>query len=349
MKEHPMDFPRSISFTITNTCNLRCWMCGQWSEEGYIKNDTTKLRHQMELADWLRLVDELAEHDIQSVLLRGGEPFLFPGIIELIQHLNDRGISVSIDTNGTMLESFAEQIAPLERLHLTISVDGPEEIHDRLRGAPGTFDRLRRGIARIRELQQGMPHQTSLSLNFTICPPTVPGLGAMPDVARSLGVKVMAIVPYYYFPQSVGERYTQELAEHFSCPAFSWQGFHHETSGVDFAEFQQQYRQYKANLVEVYDFPYMPFSEEQYRGWFADAVTPVMPLHCTNVEKLIDIQPNGDANFCVDFVDYSFGNVRHATIAEVWNSEQAERFRVYRRQTPLAVCYRCGARYMSEM
>ena len=92
----------------------------------------------------------------------------------------------------------------------------------------------------------------------------------------------------------------------------------------------------------------MPLNEDEYRAWFAGPQIPVGPQYCLNVERLIDIQPDGSANFCVDFVDYSFGNVREATIEELWNGERAERFRTYRRRQPLAVCYRCGAKYMSN-
>jgi MoaA/NifB/PqqE/SkfB family radical SAM enzyme len=83
--------------------------------------------------------------------------------------------------------------------------------------------------------------------------------------------------------------------------------------------------------------------------WFKDPLTPVGSLNCMNVEKLIDIQPDGAANFCVDFPDYSIGNVKDASIAEIWNSPRAAQFRQYRRGTPLAVCYRCGAKYISEI
>ena len=56
-------------------------MCGQWSEEGYMHEMKGSLRREMELADWKRVVDELADHAITSLLLRGGEPFLYPKII----------------------------------------------------------------------------------------------------------------------------------------------------------------------------------------------------------------------------------------------------------------------------
>ncbi len=63
----------------------------------------------------------------------------------------------------------------------------------------------------------------------------------------------------------------------------------------------------------------------------------------------MDIQPNGEANFCVDFPDYSFGNAKGSGIEEVWNSRESESFRVYRRQHSLAICYRCGAKSISEI
>ena len=93
----------------------------------------------------------------------------------------------------------------------------------------------------------------------------------------------------------------------------------------------------------------MPLTGNEYKMWFNDSVTPVGSLKCENVENLIDIQPNGDANFCVDFPDYSIGNVSHSSIKEIWDSPEAAKFRIYRREKPLAVCYRCGAKYMSEI
>jgi MoaA/NifB/PqqE/SkfB family radical SAM enzyme len=348
-----MDFPQSISFTITNACNLRCQMCGQWSEEGYVRQPTPCapqfLKDEMVLEDWKRLVDELAAHQIRSLLLRGGEPFLFPGIIELLQYISEKGIFISIDTNATRIGEYAEQIARIGKIHLTISLDGPEEIHDQVRGVKGTFARVRENLLELRKWETKIGKPIGKSFNFTISPYSIKGLGGLPAAVRSLDVNTIAIVPYYFFPRAVGETYTRELKEAFDCPAYSWIGFHHESSGIPFQQFQKQYRQYLASLDGIFDFPYMAFSEEEYRTWFADATTPVGPTHCSNIERLIDIQPNGDANFCVDFIDYSFGNVRETSIATVWNSEKAEQFRAYRREKPLAVCHRCGAKYMSEM
>ncbi len=344
-----MAFPQSISLTITNHCNLRCRMCGQWSEEGYVRGDPGRLGREMGLGDWKRLVDELAAHGITGLLLRGGEPFMFPGIVELLEHIRGKGIFISVDTNGTLLDRYAEDIVRLGGMHLTVSVDGPEEVHDAVRGVRGTFQRLKQGLARIAELEAAGGNKISRSICFTISQYNYRSLGAMPDVARSLGLGSIAIVPYYYFPEQLGREYEREL-QVLGCSAFSWVGFHHEDSGVDFEEFRRQYRRYQATLGEVYDYPYLKLSEDEYRAWFADPRTPVGPhQNCTNIEKLIDVQPDGSANFCVDFADYAIGSVKDASIEELWNGEHAERFRRLRRGKPLAVCYRCGAKYMSEI
>ena len=343
----PAGFPKRASLTITNYCNLRCKMCGQWSEEGYVRADTAGLKNEMPLDDWKRVVDELAAHDVKLVFLRGGELFMYPGIVELLDHMHDAGMRLSIDTNGTMLDRFAADLVRIGDLHLTISVDGPEPIHDAVRGVPGTFRRVKAGLAALEREEAAAGRKVSRSICFTISQYSYKGLGVMPDVARDLGIHEILIVPYYYFPESVGRRYAKELAA-LDCTAYSWLGFHHEEAGVDFDEFMRQLRRYKATLGEVREYPYLALDEDQFRAWFADARTQVGPARCQNVESLIDIQPDGSANFCVDFIDYSFGNVREDTIEQLWNGDRAERFRELRRSQPLAVCYRCGAKFMSQ-
>lgn len=344
-----MNFPEYISFTVTNSCNLRCRMCGQWSEDGYIHNRVKNPGSQMELTDWKRLADEVAAYKIRFILIRGGEPFLFPGIIELVEHIHSKGIFVSIDTNGTVMSKYVADLVRIGNLHITFSVDGPEEIHDNVRGVKGSFQKTKENIALLHELEKNNDHKISKSICFTISQYSYKGLGAMPDIARSMGIASMNIVPYYYFSNETGKKYEAELKEHFDCPAFSWKGFHHDQSGIDFDIFRDELQKYHTTLREVYNFPYMPLSEDEYKVWFTDQLTPVGSLTCMNVEKLIDIQPNGEANFCVDFPDYSFGNVKESSIKEIWNSPQAERFREYRRQNPLAICYRCGAKYIAEI
>ena len=266
-------------------------MCGQWSEEGYIRSAKENLQHSLKLADWKKLTDELAAHQISSVILRGGEPFLFPDIIELLEYINSKGIFISLDTNGTLLKKYAADIVRIGNIHITISVDGPEEIHDKVRGIKGCFRRIKEGVNRLIEVEKNSGRNISRAICFTISPYSVSGLGKMPGVARILSINTLVIVPYNFIPSSMGIKYEKELKDHFKTTAFSWTGFHHEDSGVDFNEFQNEYRKYIAGLNGIRNYPYMVFSEEDYRTWFGNPTTLIGSPHCTNIEKLIDIQP----------------------------------------------------------
>lgn len=344
-----MEFPQFISFTLTSACNLRCKMCGQWSENGYIKKQIKSSSSQMDLTQWKKLVDEIAMHKIRFVLIRGGEAFLYPKIMELLQYINSKGLNLSIDTNGTFIEKYIDDLAKISNMHITLSVDGPEESHDEVRGIKGSFKTMKKNLASLIDLEQKYRNTISKSICFTISKYSYQFLGDMPDVARSMAIDTINIVPYYYFSEETGKLYEEELTENFNCTPFSWKGFQHEGSGIDFNLFSEQHQKYLDNLKNVYSYPYMKLNEEEYRLWFEDPFSIIGSSKCNNIEKLIDIQPDGEANFCVDFPDYSIGNVKESSIKEMWEGEKAEKFRAYRRDNPLSICFKCGAKYISEI
>ena len=324
-------------------------MCGQWSEEGYISNNKNVLKQIIGLDVWKKLVDELSAHQVSSLLIRGGEPFMFPEIVELLEYIHSKGMFISIDTNGTLLKEFAADLLRIGSIHITISIDGPEEIHDRVRGVQGCFKKTEEGLLLLNELEKHSTDKISRSICFTISPYSLAGLGDMPDVARRLSIKTLVIVPYNYIPDEMGKKYEQELKEQLGCTAFSWQGFHHDDSGINIGKFQNQHHKYLQNLGDIYSYPYLALSENEYHDWFQNAATPVKTFPCSNIEKLIDIQPNGDANFCVDTPDYIIGNVKDSTLEELWNSGRAKKFQEYREKKRLGACYRCVSKYMSEI
>ena len=79
-------------FIRTAGCNLRCWFCDtpytSWSVEG---------EHLTVEEILTRVRDFSARH----IVLTGGEPMLFPGVVELTRHLADDGYHITIETSGT--------------------------------------------------------------------------------------------------------------------------------------------------------------------------------------------------------------------------------------------------------
>jgi MoaA/NifB/PqqE/SkfB family radical SAM enzyme len=161
------------------------------------------------------------------------------------------------------LAEVADDLVRIGKTHVTISVDGTEPVHDAVRGVPGCYQRIAHGIAVLRKCEQRRSRTISKSITFTISQWSYRDLGAMPDVARSLGIESLCIVPYFYLPEALGRSYARELDEEFGCHAYSWRGFCHESSGVDIPAFLDQLRAYRARLHEISDYPYLPLTEEE--------------------------------------------------------------------------------------
>jgi len=95
----------------------------------------------------LRLLDNLAEAGVESLLLSGGEPLLREDILELVSHASRR-MAVSINTNGWLLAENFEALRQAGAGSVQISIDGAcAESHDFLRGK-GSYERAVRALKR---------------------------------------------------------------------------------------------------------------------------------------------------------------------------------------------------------
>jgi Fe-coproporphyrin III synthase len=69
--------------------------------------------------------------------------------------LRAENIRLTLLTAGLLLEAHADEVAAMVD-DIIVSLDGPAQIHDRIRGVPQAFNRLQRGIAALRSLRPQM-------------------------------------------------------------------------------------------------------------------------------------------------------------------------------------------------
>lgn len=132
--------PFLVVWDVTYGCNLRCKHC--YASAG------KPLENELTPAESLLLIDRLAAMGVIGLSFSGGEPLVRPDILELSKHAHDRGMYVSLATNGTLItpeKAKALKAAGVE--YLQISVDGVDAAtHDSFRGIPGCFGRTIEGI-----------------------------------------------------------------------------------------------------------------------------------------------------------------------------------------------------------
>lgn len=126
-----------------NRCNCRCMMCDIWRIQE--SRDITPGDLQPHLARFREL-------GVQWIVFSGGEPQLNPQWPELARVLRNEGIRITILTAGLLLEDEAATVAASVD-DIIVSLDGPAEVHNRIRRVAGAFEKIAGGISAIREIR----------------------------------------------------------------------------------------------------------------------------------------------------------------------------------------------------
>ena len=137
-----------VYFKLTSACNLRCVMCGQYGDKGNMKDCAAEeSKKNLPLETWKRFIDEIAPQNPVTYLW-GGEPFLYPDLIPLVRYIMQKGLVMSLNTNGTMMEKYAEDIVRDKWSAIMVSLDAFRDVNDELRGK-GSYDRVIAGLKAI--------------------------------------------------------------------------------------------------------------------------------------------------------------------------------------------------------
>ncbi|EQD45680.1 radical SAM domain-containing protein, partial [mine drainage metagenome] len=120
-------------------CNLECEMCPFWR-----RADETLLG----VDDEVRMMDALARAGVSFLGFEGGEPLLRRDLPEILAE-SHRRFHTSVVTNGWLLRNRVDDLVPHLDM-LFVSLDGIGELHDRLRGIPGSYARAVEGIRSVR-------------------------------------------------------------------------------------------------------------------------------------------------------------------------------------------------------
>lgn len=150
--------PYRLEIVVTDACNLRCQMCSIWQRQRS-PNPLPLLGP----SQWARVFGELGGH-LHLLGLTGGEPFLREDLPDIIlaasQHCHNLEL-VSVNTNGYLpgqIEAaLTRSLAGLPsstRLYVTISLDGPQPVHDRIRGVADSFAMAEETFQRLTRLRR---------------------------------------------------------------------------------------------------------------------------------------------------------------------------------------------------
>ena len=155
-------------------CNCRCGMCDIWRARD--RQEITAAEVERWLPEWRAL-------GVERVVLSGGEPLLHSHLWDLCALLREAGIGITLLSTGLLLARDAERLVRCCD-DVIVSLDGPREVHDRIRNVPRAYDRLAEGIAAVRTADPG----TALSGRCTVQRENCRALRATVAAARDIGL-----------------------------------------------------------------------------------------------------------------------------------------------------------------
>jgi len=163
--ENGLQVPSTLIISITPSCNLNCEGCYS-STAGNIrrcKSSETKTHTKTPLnrEQWRKVIKEAGELGIFVNIIAGGEPFLFPELIELCGEFKDQ--SFVIFTNGTAItEADYTLLKHSTNLAIIVSIEGSPEFTNKRRGS-GVYEKALNTIKYLNQI--GVP--TGISATIT--------------------------------------------------------------------------------------------------------------------------------------------------------------------------------------
>jgi radical SAM protein with 4Fe4S-binding SPASM domain len=142
-----MPFEFFIQWHLTERCNLRCRHCYQ-EQKRIPEMGSDEVKQEIDGADGMFQAWE-REHGIlvsPSIHFTGGEPLLYKGLWDVVSYSKKKNYGVALMTNGCLIgKEEAKRAFDLKISDIQISLEGPPELHDLIRGK-GSFVAAARGV-----------------------------------------------------------------------------------------------------------------------------------------------------------------------------------------------------------
>ncbi|NVB42978.1 radical SAM protein [Pseudenhygromyxa sp. WMMC2535] len=140
----PVPRPALAVWEFTLACDHRCLHCGPRAGEAR--------PNELSTDEALALVDDLAEAGVGEVVLIGGEAYLRNDFILVIRRIRERGMSATMTTGGLgITQARAEAMVEAGIQSVSVSIDGLEAAHDKLRNRPGSWKRAFQALRLLRD------------------------------------------------------------------------------------------------------------------------------------------------------------------------------------------------------
>lgn len=324
---------RNLFWDFTYVCNLRCKHCFYWNPErasitlSKLKSCGKELTFN-EIKEYI--VPKLIRAGIKCIVLTGGEPLVREDVWEVLQLLYKHNFTVVIYTNATLIDSrFKSRILVSSCNGIQVSLDGPEDVNDEIRGA-GTFRKVTRALHLMNEAMNELHKRVNVVVNCVINRYNMHVLSSLVNALKDFNI--MISYQFLEWKDSITK------TNGWSLPI--GEDLRKVDPIIVYRECKKAIELGKRYGIKVRFHPLSwPFNEDDVRRWFYDP--KYRPSnHCLFIWDSIRLDPYGNIYPCM-YIYKVLGNVKTHDIDKCFFSEEMKRLRLNIRGKPLDLCNKC--------
>jgi len=285
--------PTRVVMDLTRRCNLRCEMCHTWE---------VAPGHELTPAEVRAILGQMPR--LLWLDVTGGEIFLRRDAEELLDAVLDAAPALRVlhfPTNGWFTARTVACVARIRArrpdlpLIVTVSLDGPREVHDRIRGRAGSFDRALETFRALRAMEG-----VGVYVGTTVTPTSAAHIPALGDALRDAVPGFQASEWHWNWLQ-VSQHFFANAA-HATLPAVPSERLvvtHLRRRGAP------------RSLVDLMELVFLVNLDAVLRG-------EPSGVPCQALRSACFISPEGDLYPCHVY-DRPLGNLRERPVEALWN------------------------------
>jgi radical SAM protein with 4Fe4S-binding SPASM domain len=276
----------SMEIEFSRVCNFRCSYC-------YVA-DKSECSNELSRPEIRDVILQAKALGARKIIILGGEPSIYPHLVEMLRFLSSEDLEVEMFTNGTGIDEELAAVLARERVRVVLKMNSrDEELQDRLAGKKGAFQIIHRALSFLQKA--GYPSDDLfLAVSTVICRQNIDELPAMWQWLRRESIE-----PYF-----------EIITPQANAIENTW-------LTVDAAALKELFAQLSAMDLEEFG-----------RNW--EPQPPLVGNKCMRHQVSCVVTATGDVMPCVG-VTIPLDNIRNASLADILkNSEVVNNLKNYR-------------------
>ena len=318
--------PEWIVLGVNNVCNLHCKMCDvgtQNLESNFAQNLVGTHPINMPLELLKTVIDQQAKYFPNCKLgYAFTEPLVYVHLIESLEYASQKGLFTTLTTNALTLQHKAEKLVKAELNEIYISLDGPQDIHNEIRGHKSSFQKALQGIETLLTFK----NPPAISIFCCITEWNIGFLEDFLNTFKHIPIQNIGFMHTNFTPKSLVEQHNLSFAHNYPATLSN-------TDEIDLAKMDLDKLWTEIQNITSQKYPFnVNFSPTLYSrealGIFYHHPEKKIGKICNDVFRNIMIKSDGSVipahGRCYNL---TIGNIYEQSLKEIWNSKVIQQFR----------------------